>query len=143
NRSTAFRDRQELELAIPFIQDEEGRWQIDRRRYLSNIRVNLPEALSLYLAARRTSQQTRFAQTHVASALEKLALALRQPMTARLVQAADRILAQQQEPQRTAIFETVATAWSESRRVRLVYRALRDEAERVHRFAPYLLEPSP
>src|SRR5690606_24337201 len=83
NRSTVFRDRQELELEIPFIQDEEGRWQIDRRRYLSNIRVNLPEALSLYLAARRTSQQTRFAQTHVASALEKLALALRQPMTAR------------------------------------------------------------
>src|SRR5690606_30871025 len=84
-----------------------------------------------------------FAQTHVATALEKLALTLRQPLTARLVQAADRILAQRQDTTRAAVFETVAAAWIEGRRLRLVYRALRGETERVHRFAPYLLEPSP
>lgn len=143
DRTTVFRDRKELETELPFVQDEEGRWSIDRARYLSSIRVNLPEALSLYLAARRTSQQTRFAQTHVASALEKLALALRQPMTERLVRAADHILVQRQDPMRAEVFETVAAGWIEGRQLRLVYRALGSEHERVHRFAPYLLEPSP
>jgi predicted DNA-binding transcriptional regulator YafY len=73
NRSTVFRDRRELESDCLFLQDEQGRWRIDRTHYLTNIKLSLNEALALYLAARRTSRQTRIAQPHVASALEKLA----------------------------------------------------------------------
>ena len=86
NRTTVFRDRSLLEGEVPFEQDEAGRWKIDKSNYLSAIRVNLNEALALYLAARRASQQTRVAQPYTASALEKLALALRQPMTTQLVE---------------------------------------------------------
>ena len=128
---------------IPFVEQEQGRWKIDRTRFISNIKVDLAEALSLYLAARRTSQQTRVAHTSVASALEKLALTLHQPLTARLVRAADQILAQRQDPTRAAVFATVAQAWIENRHLRLHYRAFGHDEERVHRFAPYLLEPSP
>ena len=92
DRTTVFRDRGQLELEMPFVQDDAGRYRIDRAKYLSSIRVDLREALSLYLAARRASQQTRTAQKYTASALEKLALTLKQPMTERLVKAADVIL---------------------------------------------------
>lgn len=142
DRSTVFRDRIELEGRIPFSQDE-GRYRIDRGAYISNVRLNLAEALSLYLAARRASQQTRIAHQHVASAIEKLSVTLRQPMTERLVAAAEAILAQRRDDTRTAVFTTVATAWAESRRLRLEYAPISGSGARSHRFEPYLLEPSP
>ena len=141
--ATVYRARREIEIEYPLMRDEEGRYRLDRSRNISSIRLDLPEALSLYLAGRRLSQQTRVGQRPVASALEKLAEVLRQPMTSRLLQAADRILQGQQDPERTAIFGTVAQAWSDQRRMRLSYRALRHELEVEHLFAPYLLEPSP
>ena len=142
-RTTIYRYRVELERQWPFVEAEPGHWRLDRSQYLSDIRVNMAEALTLYVAARRAMQQTRIAQTHVANALGKLALTLRQPMTTRLIEAAEKVLTQQHDPQRAAIFETIATAWIESRQVRITYRAFHNEQERVHRFSPYLLEPSP
>jgi CRISPR-associated endonuclease/helicase Cas3 len=142
-RTTVFRYRMELEGQWPFVEEGPGRWKLDRHRYLSSIRVNLAEALILYLAARRTSQQTHIAQMHVANALGKLAVTLLQPMTARLVNAAERILTLRHDSARTAIFETIATAWIESRQVCVTYRTWRKEEERVHCVSPYLLEPSP
>ena len=50
DRTTVYRDRIELEREHPFV-EEEGRYRIDRRRYISNVRLNMTEALSLYLAA--------------------------------------------------------------------------------------------
>lgn len=141
--TTIYRSRIEIEQEYPLIRDEEGRYRLDRTRNISSIRLNLSEALSLYIAARRLSQQTKIGQRSVASALEKLAEVLRQPMTSRLIQAAENILQRQQDAERTAIFETVAQAWSDQRRMRLSYRALHREQELEHVFAPYLLEPSP
>ncbi len=143
NRTTIYRDRIELEGKVPIYQDDEGRYRIDRSTYISDLRVNLTEALSLYLAARRAAQQTRLAHQHVASAIEKLSVALYQPMTERLVRVADVILSQRKAPARTAVFATVAKAWAETRRLKLDYCALRDGMTRTHRFEPYLLEPSP
>ena len=59
-RETAYQDRIELETEdeIPFIEVEHGRRKIDRTKYLPNIKVNVHEALALYLAMRRVSRQT-------------------------------------------------------------------------------------
>ena len=146
DRTTAYRYRMELssgEKSLPIVQGEGGKWKINRARYLSNIRVNLYESLSLYLAARRASQQSRIAGKHAANALEKLSLALRQPMTTRLVKAADKVLAAKTDPERVQIFETVARGWAESIPVRISYRALRAKDPRQHLIHPYLIEPSP
>jgi predicted DNA-binding transcriptional regulator YafY len=143
DRTTIFRDRGFLESEIPFVQDEDGRYRIDKTKYISSIRVDLQEALSLYLAARRASQQSRVAQKSTASALEKLAGALRQPMTERLVKAADRLLSRSIDPHREAIFETAAQAWVEGRCLRLHYQGLRGKKAYTDLFAIYLVEPSP
>jgi CRISPR-associated endonuclease/helicase Cas3 len=143
DRSTIFRDRTELEAEVPITQDEDGRYRIDRNKYLSSIRVNLTEALSLYLAARRASQQTRYAQRYTASALEKLAMTLRQPMTERLVKAASVILMQQSRPEREAVLTTVAEAWVQGFCLRITYQGLQSRHTFQHTVRPYLLEPSP
>ncbi len=142
DRTVIYRDRVALEAEIPFIQLETGRYKIDRLKYLSGIRLNLPEALALYLPARRAARQTQIAQPHVASALEKLATTLKQPMTERLVRAANRILAQTAQPERVAILETVARAWVEQIKVRLAYRGLHARQTGRYLVNPYLIEPS-
>jgi predicted DNA-binding transcriptional regulator YafY len=142
DRTTVFKDRRELERSIPFIDVEPGRWKIDRTRYLSEIRVNLHEALALYLAARRASRQTRIAQPHVASALEKLAAALKQPMTEQLVKAASAVLIQSIQPARVAVVETVTQAWVEHRKVRITHRSLHGRRTLTYVVSPYLIEPS-
>lgn len=142
DRTTAYKDRQVLESELPFIEIEPGRWKIDRLRYVSAIKVDLHEALALYLAARRMSRHTRIAQPHVATAIEKLAVTLRQPMTQRLVRAAGEVLTQNAYPERVAILEIVTRGWVEQRKVRLSYLALRARRPLNHVVSPYLIEPS-
>jgi len=142
DRTTVFRDRIALETEYPFVQDSQGRWKIDRTRYLSEIKVNLHEALSLYLAARRASRQTRIAQPHVASALEKLAAALKQPMTEHLVLAAGKVLTQSSQPERVRVLETIAQAWVEKRKLRITHCSLRSHRAFNYTISPYMIEPS-
>jgi CRISPR-associated endonuclease/helicase Cas3 len=142
DRTTVFKDRSLLSTECPIEPDDEGRYKIDRSRYLSHIRVNTYEALALYLPARRAARQTLMAQPHVANALEKLSAALKQPMTERLVKAANVILAQTAQPERVAIMETVTRGWIERRKVRIAYRGLRAQQTGHHVVSPYLIEPA-
>ena len=52
SRETIFRDRKDLTLEYPVEQDENGHHFIPRTKLISEIKVNLHEALTLYLAAR-------------------------------------------------------------------------------------------
>jgi len=142
DRITVYKDRALLESEVTFIEVERGRWKIDRTKYLSAIRLSLSEALALYLPARRAARQTLLAQPHVANALEKLAVALKQPMTERLVKAANVILAQAAMPERVAIMETVTRGWVERVKIRIAYRGLRARQVGHHLVSPYLIEPS-
>lgn len=144
DRATVYKDRKYLESSLPFIEQggERGLWRIDRTRYISAVRLKLHEALALYLAARRASRQTRIAQPHVANGLEKLALALHQPMTQRLVKAAGRILEQTTQPQQVQVLENIVAAWVEQRKVRIVHQALRASKPLHYVVSPYLIEPS-
>jgi CRISPR-associated endonuclease/helicase Cas3 len=142
DRTIVYRDRIELTGQYPVEKDDQGRYHIPRAKLISEIKVNLHEALSLYLAARKSSRQVRFHQPHTASALEKLAAALRQPMTGKLLKAADRLLEQEVEPGRVRILETLAQAWVEQRKVRIRYQRLESSDFVNHVIHPYLIEPS-
>lgn len=140
-RSTVYKDRQILESEFPFVQEHDGRYRIDRSGYVSSIRVNLHEALALYLAARRASRQTQSARKHATNALEKLATALHQPMTRRLVEAAETVPSRSTDLG-TKNMETIARGWVEGIVVNIHYRAAEAETAKRHRVRPYLIEPS-
>lgn len=142
DRTTIFRDRTELECEVPLQEVETGKYTVDRMKYISAVRLNLTEALALYLAARRMSRHTRTYQTHVVSALEKLAFALKEPMTEHLVHAATSLEQQPPHPERVRILETLTRGWAEHIQVRLTYQGLRADRPTTHLFSPYLIEPS-
>ena len=142
DRTTIYRDRMELTLEYPVEQDDQGRYHIARSKLISEIKVNLHEALTLYLAARKTYHQTRYYNPHVTNALEKLAATLRQPMTERLLKAADVLLKQEKDPERVKILEIIAQAWVEQKKVRIRYQGLKSTGITNHVILPYLIEPS-
>ncbi|MCC7119614.1 MAG: CRISPR-associated helicase Cas3' [Anaerolineales bacterium] len=141
-RETIFRDRKDLTSEYPVEQDNEGRWHIPKTKLISEIKLNLHEALTLYLAGRKTSRQTRFHQPHMVNAVEKLAAVLRQPMTERLLNSANRMLEQEKNPEKIKIIETVTQAWVEQRKVRIEYQAFGNDKLTRHTISPYIIEPS-
>jgi CRISPR-associated endonuclease/helicase Cas3 len=145
DRTLAFRYRKELSAPpnnLEISKGDDGRWKINRMQYISSIRLNRHEALVLYLAARRASQQGRLAGTHLANTLEKLSQILKQPMTERLVKAADDVLKRHVDPERVKVIEKVAQAWVEGRKLRIHYQSLKTSKSRQHIIRPYLIEPS-
>jgi len=142
SRETIFRDRKDLTGDYPVEQDEQGRWHIPKAKLISEIKLNLHEALTLYLAGRKTSRQTRFHQPHTVNAVEKLAATLRQPMTERLLKSAERLSAQEKNPEKVKIIETITQAWVEQRKARIEYQALGSDRLTRHTISPYIIEPS-
>ncbi len=141
-RSTVWKDRQVMAENVPLIDDGPGRFRVDRGRYISEVRLNLYEALTLYLAARRASRQTQMADLHATSALEKLARSLQQPMMERLVAAAETVPARRPSEDGKRIMESIARGWAERIVVNVVYRAFGADTTKTHRVRPYLIEPS-
>lgn len=142
DRTLVYRDRIELTAEYPIEKDQNGRYYIPRAKLISEVKLNLHQALALYLAARRTVRQTRFHHPHAANAVEKLAATLRQPMTEKLLKAADRLLKQEENPEKIKILETIAQAWVEQRKVRIEYQPLGNEGLTRHTISPYIIEPS-
>jgi len=143
DRTTAYRYRLDLTPQVFIVSQPDGRWKIDRSRYLSNVRLNLYESVVLYLAARRVSHHATVPLRHAANALEKLAGPLHKPMTGKLIRAADQILSKKGDADRQKIFETVVQAWAEGVRLRIRYHGLKAKHAYTHVVSPYLIEPSP
>ena len=144
DRTIVYRDRMELEAnGVPLIPASRGRYRIDRQKYLSPVRLDIREKLSLYLAARKAAQLARMGQKPMASALSKLAAAMQKPMTEKLVRSAEQLLAHYQQPEREQVFETVAHAWVDGMRLRVQYQGLSGRKPYWDRISPYLIEPSP
>ncbi|GAP10225.1 CRISPR-associated helicase Cas3/ [Bellilinea caldifistulae] len=142
NRTQIYRDRIELSREYPIEKDQNGRYHIPRSKLLSEIKVNLLEALTLYLAASKIARQTRVYHPPAANAVEKLAAVLRQPMTEQLLNSANRLLNQEKKPEKIKILETIAQAWVEQRKVRMEYQRLGHDEITRHTISPYLIEPS-
>ncbi len=141
NRRTVSRWRDQLG-DDKFTQPEYGKYQLDKRVYITQLNFSHHEALMLYLSARRQSQQTRAAHQHTADALSKLALALAKPMTEKLVQNSYEILNRQNDPLQQKVLETLVQGWLDNRVVEIDYRAARDNKSRKHRIKPFLIEPA-
>lgn len=130
-------------LGIEFIETERGRYRIDDNTFVTNLRVSRAEALTLYVAARRLSRSTRLSRKLVQNALDKLALALVQPMTEKLVAAAAKSPEHPNAKQHETIVEALLEGWMSGNKIKIRYRGLKGEQAQNHIIQPYLIEPSP
>lgn len=118
-----------------------GKYYIHPDYSITHIPFSREQMASLYLAVRRLQQQTRTSQQSVADVLQKVAHALRKPLAVSLVQAADHVLAQEQDEQQKQVFATIVRCWLDQIPVRITHRKLHGEPRNyvVH---PWQIEPA-
>lgn len=142
HRTTVWRDLNELSRAAP-IQQIDNRYLIDRRNYLTSVRLSCGESLMLYLAIRRMVRRLPHLPPMMSLALEKLILALSHPSAREL---AVSIQAMQHErptdPEEARIWETLVQAWIERITVRITYQELPGLEAETLEVQPYLFEPA-
>jgi predicted DNA-binding transcriptional regulator YafY len=139
---TVYRDIRALEdeLDVPVFQAGRGRYGIERKFFLPPLRLSVPEAIVLFLAARLIARWSDQYDAAVVSAFTKLADALPQPI-ARHVAATMLVVGEhdRNEPFSRS-FSAVARGWAEGRVVEIDYDPGSGERKRT-RVRPYFLEP--
>lgn len=141
---TIYRDLRALddELGMPIFQAGRGRFGIEKKYFLPPLRLSLPEAVVLFLAARLIARWSDEYDQAVVSAFTKLADLLPQPIAQHVgatMLAVGR--AGRNEPFMRN-FAHVAEGWAEGRVVEFEYESGSPAAEpRRARVRPYFLEP--
>src|SRR6266568_2171548 len=114
----------------------------DARLEIPAVKLTIAEAAALFVSGRLLSQIHDERNTHVVTALTKLVGALPASLAThqqKIVEIARE--RQQQQPDRSAIFEALAQGWAMHCHVRLFYAPPHGKTFECV-FAPYLLEPS-
>lgn len=146
HRSTIGRDLPDLPGHIYIDEEDGGRWKIDREAYLVNVRLNLHEAMALHLAARLMVNCMDKSSVHAATALRKLGLALEKlapRISTHLLASAGLMddIARRHDPVYMQVLESLTTAWSMGRKVRLKHQSAPGQQVNEYVFSPYFIEP--
>jgi proteasome accessory factor B len=143
DRRTVYRDVDFLcEQGLPIWQ-KDGRFGLNRTRYLTTVHLSFHEAIALTLAGLLLARTIDERNPHVTSALRKLAITLPKAISPHLKRAADRVQTLNDGQRQVAVLEALAEGWGTGRKVRVGYRSPRSGKLRERVIAPYALEPTP
>jgi proteasome accessory factor B len=142
NRRTVYRDIDFLSAQGVPLWQHEGRFGLNRTRYLATVRLSYQEAIALVLAGLLLARTLDERNPQVIAALRRLATTLPDIPSAHLKRAAERVEAHRPNQAQAAILETIADGWGSGRKVRIGYRSPRSGELRQRVIAPYALEPT-
>ncbi len=142
DRRTVYRDLDFLSTQdIPLWQDE-GRFGLNRTRYLATVRLSFHEALALVLAGLLLSRTIDERNVHVIAALRRLATIMPNQLSAHLERAANRVQGRSADQPQVGVLEAIAEGWATGHKVRVLYRSPRSGEVRPRVIAPYTVEPT-
>ncbi|NDJ62876.1 MAG: WYL domain-containing protein [Chloroflexi bacterium] len=138
DRRTIYRDLSLLDEGGVPIRQQDGRFYLDRERYLATVRLSLDELVALVMAAALASRRPN---SHLATALHKLTKTLPHPI-------ADyaRILAKRSANGDAAAsheqrLEIIVRAWADRHKLRVWYRNRDGQRLRVGDLSTYVVKP--
>lgn len=143
---TVNRDLQALDrdVGVKFWQ-EGNRYVAEPTDFLPDLKLTLHEAVTLFLSARLMARYQDHQDPHVISLFNKLASIVPAPIARHLYASVVSMREGRRSDTRIRIFDMLATAWAESRKVRIWYPDMHNGQavgrERV--VSPYFLEPNP
>ena len=143
NRRTVYRDIDFLSSQGVPLWQQDGRFGLNRTRYMATVRLSYQEAIALVLAGLLLARTLDERNPHVIAALRRLATTLPDLPAIHLKRAADRVEGYRMDLTQVAILETIAEGWGSGRKVEIAYRSPRSGELRQRVIAPYALEPTP
>src|SRR4030088_2821444 len=122
NVRTAYRDIRAIEDEFGIaVSENGGRWLCEQGDFLPPLKLSLLEAVTLFLSARLMARFADKKEPHVISAFGKLASVFPTPLAAHVHATVAAMQEGHVDRRYARVFETVATAWAESRKVRIAY----------------------
>ena len=147
NVRTAYRDIRAIEDEFGIaVSENGGRWMCEQGDFLPPLKLSLLEAVTLFLSARLMARYADKKDPNVVSAFGKLASVLPAPLAAHVHATVAAMQDGQVDRRYARVFETIATAWAESRKVRIAYsRQSPDGDIRLTKrvVSPRYMEPNP
>lgn len=142
HRTTVWRDLNEISRDVP-VQQASDRYWIDRKDYLSSIRLTGGESLMIYLTLRRILRRGSHIPAMMRLALEKLSLTLRDPSRDQFIESLQAMQNQlPSDPEQAQIWETLVQSWVDCVVVRLKYQAFQCSVVEQDEVQPYSFEPA-
>jgi predicted DNA-binding transcriptional regulator YafY len=142
DRRTVYRDIDFLSAQGVPLWQQDGRFGLNRTRYLATVRLSYQEAIALVVAGLLLARTLDERNPHVIAALRRLATTLPELPSAHLKRAAERVETYPANPAHVAVLETIAEGWGSGRKVQVAYRSPRSGELRQRIIAPYALEPT-
>ena len=142
NRRTVYRDIDFLSAQGVPLWQQDGRFGLNRTRYLATVRLSYQEAIALVLAGLLLARTLDERNPYVIAALRRLATTLPEIPSKHLKRAADRVESYRYNSSQAAVLETIAEGWGSGRKVKIGYRSPRSGELRQRIIAPYALEPT-
>lgn len=146
NVRTVYRDLRALqdEVGVAVWQDGK-RFGAEQTSFLPPLKLTLPEAVTLFLSTRLMARYQDYRDPHVLSAFNKLASILPTPIAQQVHASLGSLAERPRADTRVRIFDLLATAWAEGRKVRIWYPSTRVGDPTVYErlISPYFLEPNP
>jgi len=110
--------------------------------FLPPIRFSLPEAMTIFLAARLMVSYSNRYDPNIASTFMKLNSVVPPPLRDQIRQTMDWLQEQRKDEKYLRILGTLAEAWVNQQTVRIWYQALGDEEASERSIDPYFIEPA-
>lgn len=142
HRRTVYRDLDFLSSQGVPLWQQEGRYGLNRTRYLATVRLSYQEAIALVLAGLLLARSLEKRNPHVSAALRRLATTLPETPSVHLKRAAERVEGYRSDHAQVAVLETIAEGWGRGRKVQVGYRSPRSGELRQRIVSPYALEPT-
>jgi proteasome accessory factor B len=143
---TVYRDLESMQLDADLpVWGESGKWGLLPTAFLPPLALTLPEAMTLFLAARVLAKATDEQDTELISAFVKLAEILPPVLAEHVRSTVDAYATLPADEQFTRVLRTLTEGWSQRRVVEIQYgRGVYDpdKAARRARVRPYAIEPS-
>ncbi len=143
DRRTIYRDLNALqnELGVPIGEEGPKRFLVEGH-HLPPIRFSVPEAMTIFLAARLLLNYSRRYDSNIASTFLKLNSAVELPLRDQIQKTMDWLQKQALDRQFIRTMAILAEAWVNQRTVRIWYHALVDEEATERSIDPYFIEPA-
>jgi Fe-S oxidoreductase/predicted DNA-binding transcriptional regulator YafY len=142
HRTTAWRDINELSLDAP-VQEIDHRYRIDRKDYITNLRLTGGESLMLYLALGRVLGRWSQIPPMLAEAIQKVSLAMRDQAADRMLESLDSARSGIVNQGLTSrIWDTLIRAWLEQITCRITYQDINHSVVEKLDVQPYIFEPA-
>jgi len=139
---TARRDLAALEsIGVPIWEDK-AMWGITPGYFLPPISFTLPEAMTIFLAARLLLSYSNTYNPNIDSTFVKLNSAVPAPLRDQVTRTIAWMQKLNKDDRLRRIMDTLAHAWINGRRVRIRYQALGRPSANVRIIEPYFIQPA-